>query len=156
MEKKKMSLSTILLLFAIVIIVALCIYFFIDKANSNKKINEYADSYSRAMEALTSMTTEGRYPEVFYATIESISDVENLKDVKSLKVQGLDINEKAYRGKFDVQILLDNIKLQHNGKDKSFEELKVGQRVAVYDYSFGQNSTQPNTLNSVYKLVILD
>lgn len=118
------------------------------------------NAFSRASNIVVDMAKEGRYPNTFYAIIENISNVEDIKDVKLLKVKGLDINEKAYKSQYEIEIPLlnvgNNIKIQHNGEDIPFEKLKIGQKIAVYDYSTTKKQIKSNTLISVYKIVILN
>lgn len=158
--KIKVSLSTALLFIAIIVIIGLCFYIYIDKSNSNKEIEKYNSLFLRSMEYLNTMSTEGRYPDTFYAKIEEITNEESIDDLKVIKVKGLDINEANYREKFNIKISLTNvgngIKIQHNENDISFEELKVGQTIAVYDYSHNDNSSDSNDLISVFKIVVLD
>lgn len=152
----KVSLSTSLLFISIIVIIILCGYIFVDKTNSNKKIDEYANLYSRAMESLNSMSKEGRYPDTFYATIEEISD-SKVYGVKEITVKGLNINDKNHREEFHFDVILnnigDNFKIKWQGKEISFEQLKVGQTVAVYNY--GDISKTAN-LSSVKMIVVLD
>lgn len=110
------------------------------------------------MDIVVDMSTEGRYPNAFYATIEEITDVNSSNGIKALKVKGLDSNSSIYRGEFNFQIYLDSIdstvKIQHNGNSISFDKLKVGQTIAVYDYS--KNISSDNNISSVYKIDVLD
>jgi len=152
----KVSLSTALLFISIIVIIGLCVYIFVDKANSNKKIDEYANLYSKSMESLTAMSKEGMYPYAFYATIEEISDPE-VYGLKEITIKGLSVNDKKHRDKYSFMIPLDNIgdnfKIKWNGKDINIEQLKVGQTVAIYNYG---NASESTDLSSVRMIVVLD
>ena len=93
----------------------------------------------------------------FY-TIEEISDGELYGD-KTIKVKGLDINDVNHRGEFYFTVILDhipdNFKIEFNGTKIAFEELKVGQKVAVYNYGDVLES-EPAYLSQVRKIVVLD
>lgn len=155
MEKKKSKISKILIFVLILIVIGLCClsYYFYDKMITNENL------FQRSMSLLTEMATEGRYPNAFYATIEEISDIDTVPGLKLIKVKALDINSSMYQGEFDIQISLDNIgeniKIKHNGEDVSFDSLKPGQTIAVYDYS-NNSSIQNTTLISVFKIDILN
>ena len=94
----------------------------------------------------------------FYATIEEISEGE-VYGTKTIKVKGLDINDVNHRGEFYFTVILDhipdNFKIEFNGTKIAFEELKVGQKVAVYNYGDVLES-EPAYLSQVRKIVVLD
>lgn len=158
MEEKKSKISKfskILIFILILILIVLCClsYYFYDKMIANKNL------FQRAMGILTKMSTEGRYPNVFYATIEEITSIDTISDSKLIKVKAADINSSMYQGELYIQISLDNIgeniKIEHNGEEVSFDRLKPGQTIAVYDYS-NNTSEQSTTLVSVFKIDILN
>ena len=157
-KSKKITLSTILLFIALIIIIALICFIFVYKSSADDEIGKYKSLYQKSMDIVVDMSTEGRYPNAFYATIEEITDVNSSNSIKALKVKGLDSNSSIYRGEFNFQIYLDSIdstvKIQHNGNSISFDKLKVGQTIAVYDYS--KNISSDNNISSVYKIDVLD
>lgn len=124
--------------------------------------NEYVKmktSFEKSVEIVTSIVKEGMYPETFYATIEEIYDSKDISGIKVIKVKGLDINEKDYRGKYGIQIYLDNLgdnfKIRFNGKDISIDNLKVGQNVAIYNYGHRPESEECD-LDSVRMITVID
>lgn len=118
----------------------------------------FKNAYLKSANILTEMVLDGIYPDAFYATIEEISEGE-VYGTKTMKVKGLDINGVNYRGEFYFTVILDNIpdnfKIEFNGTEIAFEELKVGQKVAVYNYGDVLES-EPAYLNQVRKIVVLD
>lgn len=118
----------------------------------------FKNAYFKAANQLVSMYSEGMYPDAFYATIEDISDT-GVYGVKEITVKGLSINDKNHRKKYCFTVALDNIgnnfKIKSNGNDISFEQLKVGQTVIIYNY--GDTSEEdPATLNQVKMIVVID
>ena len=78
------------------------------------------NAFNRASNIVVDMAKEGRYPNAFYAIIEDISNIEDIKDEKLLKVKGLDINEKAYRSEYEIEIPLINVrKIKNRTKNSS-------------------------------------
>ena len=118
----------------------------------------FKNAYINAATELYKMVSEEMYPDTFYATIEEISDGELYGD-KTIKVKGLDINDVNHRGEFYFTVILDhipdNFKIEFNGTKIAFEELKVGQKVAVYNYGDVLES-EPAYLSQVRKIVVLD
>lgn len=116
------------------------------------------DAYFRASNIMVDMVKEGMYPDTFYATIEEISDP-GVYGIKEIKVKGLDINDKNHRGEFYFYVPLDNIpdnfKIRWNNNNINFEQLKVGQTVAIYNYG-DTLDTEPSNLSSVRMIVVLD
>lgn len=116
------------------------------------------DAYFRASNIMVDMVKEGMYPDTFYATIEEISDP-GVYGIKEIKVKGLDINDKNHRGEFYFNVPLDNIpdnfKIKWNNTNINFEQLKVGQTVAIYNYG-DTLETEPSNLSSVRMIVVLD
>ncbi len=74
------------------------------------------------------------YPDTFYATIEDIYDP-GVYGIKSIKVKGIDINDVNHRGEyyFDVPLnnIGDNFKIKWNETNINFEQLKIGQTIAI-------------------------
>ena len=64
-----------------------------------------------------------------------------------------------HRVEFYFTVILDhipyNFKIEFNGTKIAFEELKVGQKVAVYNYGDVLES-EPAYLSQVRKIVVLD
>lgn len=161
-EKKsiKIKFSTILIIILILLAIVLggLSYFFYNQSTTFK--NAYLD----AVNGLIDMTRSGRYPDAFYATIEDISTNQSVNGISVIKVKGLDINEERYRGEFSFDIILDNIgdnfKIEHNGEEIPFSNLKTGQTIAVYDYSNTSANSHTGSNDegylSVYKVVVLD
>lgn len=118
----------------------------------------FRNSYIRAVDALVGMATEGMYPDTFYATIEEIKDT-GVYGLKEIKIKGLDVNDINHRGEFYFDVPLDNIpdnvKIKWNGSNIDFEQLKVGQKIAVYNYGDIQE-TEPAFLSSVRMIVVLE
>lgn len=116
------------------------------------------NAYLRAANAMIDMVTEGMYPDTFYATIEEISDP-GIYDIREIKVKGLDINDKNHRDRYYFIVSLDcigdNFKIKWNNTDINFEQLKVGQKVAIYNYGDTLES-EPNNLSNVRMIVVLD
>lgn len=116
------------------------------------------DAYFRASNIMVDMVKEGMYPDTFYATIEEISDP-GVYGIKEIKVKGLDINDKNHRAEFYFYVPLDNIpdnfKIKWNNNIINFEQLKVGQTVAIYNYG-DTLETEPSNLSSVRMIVVLD
>ena len=100
--------------------------------------NTMKNAYFKASNIMVDMVKEGMYPDTFYATIEEISDP-GVYGLKEIKVKGLNIN--------------DNFKLKWNNTNINFEQLKVGQKVAIYNY--GEILDNGN-LSSVRMIVVLD
>lgn len=115
------------------------------------------NAYSKSLDIAVNLVKEGMYPDAFYATIEEISDT-NVYGIKEIKVKGLEINDIKYRKEFNINVIIDNIgdnfKIKWNDKDIKFEQLKVGQNVAVYNY--GQILEENNNLVQVRMIVVLD
>lgn len=159
-KSKKIKFSTILIFILIILLIVLgyLAYYL------NNQTKTYQNAFYKAMDIITDMSTSGRYPDAFYATIEDISTNQSLNGVSIIKVRGLDINEVRYRNEFSFEIILDNIgdnfKIEHNGEEIPFSSLKPGQTIAVYDYSnTSENShTGNNDENylSVHKIVVLN
>lgn len=149
-KKFKNKLKILKVAIVIILIIALAVmtyyYFYMRKA------------YVGAATALYEMVAEGMYPDTFYATIEEINDSE-VYGIKSMKVKGLNVNDVNHRGEFYFDISLDNIgdnfKIKHNGENISFEQLKVGQMVAIYNYGEVLES-EPSILSEVRMIVVLD
>ena len=118
----------------------------------------FKNAYFSAANQLFSIYSEGMYPDAFYATIEGISDTE-VYGVKEITVKGLDINDKNHREKYCFTVAMDNVgdafKIKCNGNDISFEQLKVGQTVAIYNYG-DISEGEPLTLNQVRMIVVID
>lgn len=116
------------------------------------------NAYVKAVTHMVGIVSEGMYPDTFYATIEEISDP-GVYGIKTIKVKGLDINDINHRGEFIFDVILDNIpdnfKLKWRGTNITFEQLKVGQTIAVYNYGDIQE-TEPANLSSVRMIVVLD
>ncbi len=109
------------------------------------------NAYFKASNIMVDMVKEGMYPDTFYAIIEEISDP-GVYGLKEIKIKGLNINDKNHRDKYSFIIPLDNIgdnfKIKWNGKDISFEQLKVGQTVAIYNYEDMSKIGVPETLHN--------
>lgn len=122
----------------------------------------FRDAYIRATESLTEIVSEEMYPNTFYATIEEIVDSE-VYGIMTIKVKGMDINDINHRGEFSFDIPLDNIpnnfKIRFQGKDVGFEQLKVGQTIAIYNYNSNYNKETEDDysyLQGVRMIVILE
>ncbi len=96
---------------------------------------------------MVDMVTEGMYPNIIYATIEEISDSE-FHGEKDITVKGFNINDTNHKNKYYFPISLDsigdNFKIKWNGKDINFEQLKVGQKVVIYNYRDLPNVGKPD------------
>ena len=122
----------------------------------------YREAYLNTANGLIGALSE--YPDTFYATIEEIEDENAIGEfggLKTIKVKGLDINEKRYRDEFYFDIMLDNIgdnfKIEFEGETIDVEELKVGQTIAVYSYDDGVHlQDDKNYLISVRKITVLN
>ena len=118
----------------------------------------FKDAYFKASNILVEMVKEEMYPDTFYATIEEISDP-GVYGIRGIKVKGLNINDKNHRGEFYFEVPLDNIpdnfKIKWNETNIDFEQLKVGQTVAIYNYGDTLES-EPANLTSVRMIVVLD
>ena len=116
------------------------------------------NAYNKASNIMVDMVKEGIYPDTFYATIEEIYDP-GVYGIKEIKVKGLDINDKNHRAEFYFYVPLDNIpdnfKIKWNNNNINFEQLKVGQTVAIYNYGDTLES-EPSNLSSVRMIVVLD
>lgn len=116
------------------------------------------DAYTNVANIMVDMVKEGMYPDTFYATIEEISE-SGVYGIREIKVKGLDINDKNHRGEFYFYVPLDNIpdnfKIKWNNTNIDFEQLKVGQKVAVYNYG-DTLEDEPSNLSSVRMIVVLD
>ena len=144
------KLSKILLAIIILLVIALGVmtyYYFYMR-----------DAYVKASTQIIEMVLEGMYPDTFYATIEEISDP-GVYGIKTIKIKGLNINDINHRGEYYFDVPLDNIpdnfKLKWNGSNIDFEQLKVGQTIAVYNYG-ERLELEPSCLSEVRKLVVLD
>lgn len=149
----------IVALIEFLLILLLFFGFFFEKKQYSSQVDKYQDLYTKSMEYLGNIMTQGRYPDAFYATIEEITNDFPLANVTEVKVKGLDVNELRYRKNFTIHLSESNIpvnlKIQHNGTDISINDLKVGQKIAVYDYSHNEN-TSDTLLQSVFKIVVLN
>lgn len=109
------------------------------------------NAYFKASNIMVDMVKEGMYPDTFYATIEEISDP-GVYGLKEITVKGLNINDRNHRDKYCFTVPLDNIgdnfKIKWNGKDINFEQLKVGQTVAIYNYEDISKVGIPETLHN--------
>lgn len=118
----------------------------------------FKNAYFKASNIMGEMVKEGMYPDTFYATIEEISDP-GVYGIKEIKVKGLNINDKNYRGEYNFYVPLDNIpdnfKIKWNETNIDFEQLKVGQTVAVYNYGDIPKS-KSDILSEVRMIVVLD
>lgn len=145
-NRLKLLKSLVVIILVIALAVMTCYYF-------NMK-----NAYVKAVTHMVGIVSEGMYPDTFYATIEEISDP-GVYGIKTIKVKGLDINDINHRGEFTFDIILDNIpdnfKLKWRGTNITFEQLKVGQTIAVYNYGEIQE-TEPANLSSVRMIVVLD
>ena len=110
------------------------------------------DAYLKAANIMVDMVSEGMYPDTFYATVEEISDP-GVYGMKEIKVKGLNINDKNHRDEYTFSVPLDNIgdnfKIKWNGKDINFEQLKVGQTVAIYNYEDISKVGIPEELHNI-------
>ena len=158
---KKIKFSTVLTIILILVVIGLTVF----SVYLFNQFSTYKNAYLKGMDIVVSMATSGRYPDCFYATIEDISTNQSLNGQSVIKVKGLDINDKRYREEFTFGIILDNIgdnfKIEHNGADAPFSSLKVGQTIAVYDYSHTSDkayteNTEEGYLSSIHKVSILD
>ena len=118
----------------------------------------FKKAYIRSVNAMVGMVTEGMYPDTFYATIEEIKDT-GVYGLKEIKIKGLGVNDINHRGEFYFDVPLDNIpdnfKIKWNGNNIDFEQLKVGQKIAVYNYGDFQEN-EPAFLSSVRMIVVLE
>lgn len=149
-KKFSNKLKTLKVIIVIVLVIALAVmtyYYFYMK-----------DGYVKATTQMIEMVLEGMYPDTFYATIEEISDP-GVYGIKTIKIKGLNINDINHRGEYYFDVPLDNIpdnfKINWNGADIDFEQLKVGQTIAVYNYG-KELESEPSCLSEVRKLVVLD
>ena len=114
------------------------------------------NAYFKASNIMVDMVKEGMYLDTFYATIEEISDP-GVYGLKEIKVKGLNINDRNHRDEYIFTIPLDNIgdniKLKWNNTNINFEKLKVGQKVAIYNYG---DTLHNGDLSSVRMIVVLD
>lgn len=110
------------------------------------------NAYNKASNIMVDMVKEGMYPDTFYAIIEEISD-SGVYGIKEIKVKGLNINDKNHRDEYTFSVPLDNIgdnfKIKWNGKDIDFEQLKVGQTVAIYNYEDISKVGIPEELHNI-------
>lgn len=145
-EKLRISKLIIIIILAIALVVMTYCYFY------------FRDGYLRLANDIYEEMSEGIYPDTFYATIEKISDSE-VYGIKEIKIKGLNINDINHRGEYYFDVYLDNIgdsfKIKWNETDINFEQLKVGQTVAIYNYGDVLES-EPNNLTSVRMIVVLD
>lgn len=134
MEKGWKVLCMIL---AIIIIIGL-ILFVIDYSKFNNE--QKAISISEQNEA-----------DVFYATIEKISEYNGITTVL---VKGLDVNDINHRGEYDFSIKNDT-KLLWHGTEIKKSDLKEGQNISIT--SIGEILERyPAGLTKVTKIVVLD
>lgn len=144
----KLRILELTIIFILLIALGLMTYYYV----------YFRDGYFRAANTLVEMVSEGMYPDTFYATIEEIIDPE-VYGIKTIKVKGMDINDINHRGEFYFDVPLDNIpdnfKIKWNGSNINFEQLKVGQKIAVYNYGDTIES-EPDFLNSVRMIVVLE
>lgn len=145
-EKLRILKLIIIIILAIALVVMTYCYF------------QFRDGYFRVADAYHETITEGIYPDTFYATIEEISDSE-VYGIKEIKIKGLNINDINHRGEYYFDVYLDNIgdnfKIKWNETDINFEQLKVGQTVAIYNYGDALEA-ETNYLTSVRMIVVLD
>lgn len=145
-EKLKILKFIIIIMLAIALIVMTYCYL------------QFKNGYFRVANAYHETMTEGIYPDTFYATIEEISDSE-IYGIKEIKIKGLNINDINHRSEYYFDVYLDNIgdnlKIKWNENNINFDQLKVGQAVAIYNYGEVLES-EPNYLTSVRMIVLLD
>lgn len=145
-EKLRISKLIIIIILAIALVVMTYCYFY------------FRDGYLRLANDIYEEMSEGIYPDTFYATIEEISD-SGVYGIKEIKIKGLNVNDINHRGEYYFDVYLDNIgdsfKIKWNETDINFEQLKVGQTVAIYNYGDVLES-EPNNLTSVRMIVVLD
>lgn len=134
MEKRLKVLCVIL---SIIIVIGL-IFFVIDY---NKFKNEQkAISNSEQNEA-----------DVFYATVEKITEYNGITTVL---VKGLDVNDINHRGEYDFSID-DDTKLLWHGTEIKKSDLKEGQNISIT--STGEVLERyPAGLTKVTKIIVLD
>lgn len=145
-SKLKILYATIVIILAIALGTMTYYYFYMRNA------------YIGAVSQMIEIVSEGMYPDTFYAIIEEICDSE-VYGIKKIKIKGLNINDINHRGEFYFDVPLDNIgdnfKIKWNGTNITFEQLKVGQTIAVYNYG-DILETEPAVLSDVKMIVILD
>ena len=118
--------------------------------------NTMKNAYFKASNIMVDMVKEGMYPDTFYATIEEISDI-GVYRTKEIKVKGLNINDQNHRDEYRFIVALDNVgdnfKLRWKNENINFEQLRVGQKVAIYNYG---ETLEDGQLSSVRMIVVLD
>ena len=118
--------------------------------------NTMKNAYFKASNIMVDMVKEGMYPDTFYATIEEISDI-GVYRTKEIKVKGLNINDQNHRDEYKFIVALDNVgdnfKLRWKNENINFEQLRVGQKVAIYNYG---ETLEDGQLSSVRMIVVLD
>ena len=121
----------------------------------------WREAYLGAANALVDAVTT--YPDTFYAEIEEIETEEprgEFQGSKTLKVKGLEINEERFEKEFYINLVIDNIgdnlKIEHNGETIDVNQLKIGQKIAVYAYGIEDNVDNYLGLGNVKKIVLLD
>ncbi len=147
-KKFNSKLQFLKITIVIILIVALIFmtYSFINMKNA----------YVRAAEQLYSIVSEGRYPDSFYAVIEEIIDP-GVYGLRTIKIKNLDTNHEKHIDEyyyFDIPLnnIPDNFKIKLNGNDISFNELKEGQKVLIYNYG----EIDENYLTEVRMIIVLD
>ena len=113
------------------------------------------DGYANATETLLQTVSEDMFPDTFYATIEDIYNP-GVYGIKSIKVKGIDINDANHRGEYYFDVPLNNIgdgfKIKWNETNINFEQLKIGQTIAIYNYG----NILESELTSVRMIVVLE
>ena len=141
--KLKVLYATIIIILAIALVTMTYYYFYM------------RDGYAKVTETLVKTVSEDMYPDTFYATIEDIYNP-GVYGIKSIKVKGIDINDVNHRGEYYFDVPLDNIgdnfKIKWNDTNIDFEQLKIGQTIAIYNYG----NILESALTSVRMIVVLD
>lgn len=128
----------------------------------------YFQNYSKHLEQrmaeegiqMYEVLSEKMYPNTFYGIIEKIEDtgiINNKKiTIRTLKSEEENSAQELYFY-VDMENIGDNFKIRKNGKNVYFEQLKVGQTVAVYNYKLlvYAEDTEPNCLEEVKMIDIL-
>lgn len=120
----------------------------------------FRNSYFSAANLLVEANT--RYPDVFYATIEEIEDTDVYGRAK-VKIKGLNVNDSNHRGEYyfylDYPVRDDEtvvLKIKFQETEISWNDLKVGQTIAVYNYGDTSVEEGQTYLGQVNMIIVLD
>ena len=143
-NKKFRLLEIIIIILLIILLIGATCYW-----------NYWKKSYIHAAESTYEITEYLDTVDVFYATIEKITNTEMYDNSKILNVKGLEINSQKHREQYEIYVSASTVKIMWNGTEVKTTDLKVGQTILII--SFGDPiSNEKGGRTEIRKIEILD